>query len=284
MVLRRGPSPLVLCGLLTCLVSLTSSVAAAQKPKQCLASLDRAQEERSRGHLLEARRELLVCSAETCPRAVREDCTSWLTQWQRSIPSVVVAAIDRGRDVADATVSLDGAPWLAQLDGTARDVDPGPHELVVERGTIRQTLHFVAREGEQDRRLVVTLREAEAIPPPRIATPLPARHLEMPIASWILGAVGAAAVGSFAVLGFTGKARMDDLRATCSPRCNPDDVAAADRQLLAADLSLVGGLVSLGAAATFFIVRNAASTRSIPRVSSPRASLVDSRWLLRAEF
>jgi hypothetical protein len=63
------------------------------------------------------------------------------------IPSVVVV-LD-GVAVSEAKVTLDGAPLAVELIGEARPVNPGRHDIVLERGAERATWTMTVADGER---------------------------------------------------------------------------------------------------------------------------------------
>src|SRR4029077_3606050 len=109
----------------------------------CVHRHEDAQVARRSGKLLAARAALLACSREACPDAVRGDCVDWLEEVNRSVPSVVITARDRGADVVEVTVSLDGELVATRLTGSAVEADPGEHHfrLASARGlTVERTV------------------------------------------------------------------------------------------------------------------------------------------------
>ena len=117
-------------------------------------------------------------------------------------------------------------------------------------------VQVVVRIGEKNRAVLATL--APPGPPPPVAppplpppppvapvTPEPDRHV--PAGAWLLGGVGAAALGVFAYFGVAGKNDADNLRATCAPGCAPSRVDAVRAKLVTADVALgVGGHLARG--------------------------------------
>src|SRR5262249_6910200 len=104
----------------------------------CVHRHEDAQLARRTGKLLAARAALPACSREACPGAVRGDCVEWLEEVNRSVPSVVITARDRGLDVVDVRVFLDGELVTTRLTGSALEADPGEHHFrfVAARGPV----------------------------------------------------------------------------------------------------------------------------------------------------
>jgi hypothetical protein len=200
----------------------------------------------------------------------------------RQVPSVVLGARDaQGRDVADARALVDGEPVRDRLDGNPVPLDPGSHVVRFERpGAAPVEVTIVLRAGEKDRPVLATFA-----PPPGAAAPgtpaatgspatgsaapgagvapssapgagapTPAadagaeRGRHVPAGAWILGGLGIVAIGAFGYLGWQGKTDADHLRSTCAPGCDPSQVTHVRTELVAADVSLGVGVVSLGAA------------------------------------
>ncbi len=93
---------------------------------ECVSASEDAQLMRIKGQLRAARANLLVCSQDDCPKIVKQDCTGWLDEVDRAIPTVVLGARDaRGQDLTDVHVAMDGTSLALRLDGKAIPVDPG---------------------------------------------------------------------------------------------------------------------------------------------------------------
>ena len=92
-----------------------------------------------------------------------------MDELDRIMPTIVFAAKDKqGRDVSVVRVTMDGAPLVAKLDGTAVAVDPGEHDFTFEaNGEPPVTQHFVIREGEKSRRETIAIG---GLPPAPVAT------------------------------------------------------------------------------------------------------------------
>ncbi len=98
--------------------------------QQCIEAHTRSQQLRNDKKLVAAKEQLLLCAREACPALVRQACSDLLSTVLTEMPTIAVSIQDgAGRSVVDATVTMDGAPWPHL--GTARDVDPGVHEVGV---------------------------------------------------------------------------------------------------------------------------------------------------------
>lgn len=252
---------------LVALVAAPSSARADDKAA-CVAASEDAQQLRSEGKLLDAREKLLACVRDACPAIVRKDCSDWLGEVDRSIPSVVPSAKDAGgHDVVAAQMFVDGRKVAAHLDGRAVAIDPGAHVLRFDAATGQSVEErVIVREGERNRPIIVLLGPSGAGGTHRAAATDGAAkgRTGVSVASIVLAGVGVAALGSFAYFGVTGRSKVDDLRATCAPNCSATDVDAARTKLIVADVSLGVGVVSLAVAAVLYFTRSdgdAASAR-----------------------
>ena len=91
-----------------------------------------------------------LCAQSGCPSLVAENCRVWLTEVERSVPTVVFGARDfEGNEVFDVRVVIDDARAIERLDGHPVSLDPGSHRIRFERTghpPVAQTV--VAREGK----------------------------------------------------------------------------------------------------------------------------------------
>jgi hypothetical protein len=250
---------------LACLAAITAAgTARADSVHECGSAAERGQRLREKRSLKAAREDFIACAKERCPGAIRVDCSSWLTDVQARIPSIVLRATDRqGHDVVDVKVFVDGELVQQKLDGSRIEIDPGERTLRLEHGTEPPVVKkILAREGEHNRPIDIMLGEPEKKPekPSRPETPVtPVTH-DTPVVPIVLAGVGLVAIGGFAFFAGTGKSELDDLRASCAPRCNPSDVDSAEQKILIGNISLGAGIVALGVAAFLFFTQGSGST------------------------
>src|ERR1700734_702814 len=113
----------VLHGLLsaTCVCLAARAAGAADKAAvACIQSAEDGERAQKAGEILHARELFARCAARECPAMLRRDCSSWLEDADRQIPSIVLGARNaEGHDVVDARASVDGALVREQLDGNA---------------------------------------------------------------------------------------------------------------------------------------------------------------------
>jgi hypothetical protein len=246
-VVRRAVSILVV-------LSLSAPVIAAPDKASCLKAHEEAQKLRTDNKLRDAREKLLVCAADACPSLVKVDCTKWLPEVDRDQPTVIVRAKEGKNDLTDVKVEIDGVIVASYLDGKPIAVDPGAHALKIERsGSTPIEQKLVVASGEKNRLVKVVFA---ALP---VETPSPSPNTESSMLPWVLSGVGAAGIAGFAILGITTRSRISELRGTCAPNCDPGEESSLRTRLILADVSLVIGLASLGAA-TYLFMRPTPST------------------------
>jgi len=248
-------------------LTLPGRVALADEPEtpaaqpdtksECAAAYEASQEQRKAGALLAAREQLRICVRDACPSFVRNECTQWLEEVETSLPSVVLEARRGDQDLDDVKVSIDGKPIADKLSGSAVALDPGAHvfrfEYAGEEPIERRVL---VRVGEKNRRVAVSFAAPETETPPGTPGPVQAdsgKGLNKRTVSYVLGGVGAVALGSFAFFALSGKSDENELGDRCSPNCPDSDVDAVRTKYLVADISLGIGVVALGAGTWFFV-------------------------------
>lgn len=256
-VTRRRRAGLVLTvAMLGASVALPSGVAHADTKQECSDAYYGTQVLRDEGKLEEALIAVKLCVRDACAPFIRDDCTSWQRDLEARLEalaaSVVVLAVDAsGAPLREVTVTLDGAPWLERLDGTARSVRAGTHKLEGRvRGAPPQATSVVLREGEKNHQVKLSFdvegpefRGGGAGPGP-----------------WILGGVGLGALLAGAITGglvldayAVTQDECDDATRTCSQ-------AGLDAQARGRDLGpwttglLVGGGTLVAGAAVWLVV------------------------------
>jgi hypothetical protein len=268
--MRRAASHLP--GLVASLLIAAGPAARAEgvAPRACIAAAEDGQLARYHGKLRSAREAFVRCARPECPDPIHSDCLRWLAEVDTSLPSVVLSAewSDAGddasaRDVLGLEVTVDGEPVANATNGRAVSVDPGEHVIVfTSAGAIPETMKVVIRQGEKNRALRASLAHVE---PPRPSAEVAAAGSTarpVPLASWILGGLGVAAVADGVVWYVVGRDALDDQRASCVHDCSSSAVDAERRKLLVGDISVAAGLVSLGAA-TYLYVRRPELARTL---------------------
>ena len=240
--------------------------AIAQDKTACLDAASKAQKLRNAHTLVEAREQLRICSAATCPAAVQSDCAGWLADVERSLPTVVVSAKNRsGADLFDVKVTVDTAALTSKLNGEAVPMNPGPHAFHFETadGAVLDQ-QVMVREGEKNQEVAVVLGTASptapaapAVPPPMDQTAAstppeaqPAGGAPWKTVGWITGAVGVVGLGVGATFGFI--AMHDKSTAGCDSNavCKPGTVDPIKSAALVSDIGwIAGGVLLAGGAA-----------------------------------
>jgi hypothetical protein len=136
-------------------MSSMANLASAVEPtkQQCVDANSAAQDLRRAGQLRQAREQLVLCVAASCPGPVREDCGQRLGEVDAAMPSIVFEAKDgKGNDVSAVRVTMDGQRLVDQLDGSALQVDPGEHRFTFADagGFVYAERTIVMREGAKD--------------------------------------------------------------------------------------------------------------------------------------
>jgi hypothetical protein len=244
-------------------LTVAGGVARADVADECVAAHAESQRLRHAGKLREAHEKLLVCSRLACPRMVRSECGGWVSEVEALQSSVVFGALDAaGHDLTDVHVMVDGQMLVDHLDGSALDLDPGPHHLRFEHGGRGIEQDIVLREGERARQIVVQFPGGPSQLP--VTTPSPEAPKEpegrpsrpIPVWSFVLGgaAVAAAAVGiTFYVLGFTEEKSLE--AQGCSPRCLPSSTSEIKTRYRVGDILVGTGIVSASASVVVYLTR-----------------------------
>jgi len=138
----------------------------------CLDAVQKGQTLRDAHKLVEARDQFRVCARAECPDVVKGDCTTWVGELDKAVPTVVLAAKDgAGKDALDVTVSADGRPIASTLDGEAVAVDPGMRTFrFVRADGSTATEQVLVKEGDKLKTVAVVLSPG----PPPVSAPAPA--------------------------------------------------------------------------------------------------------------
>lgn len=279
--MRARRSAVIVATLVLASFAPANAIAAPPDKTTCAASYEQAQRLRRSKKLVKARDALLVCVQDSCPEILRTDCTTWLSQVDASLPTVVFEA--RGADgvfLPDVTVSSGGEIVVSHLDGNAIAFDPGERTLRFEHAgakAIEQS--FVVREGEKLQKIAVVFPDIGAPPspsppetkppvktdappapstaPPISVTPPPSRDAGAPSAPipwsvWTLGGFGVAGLGVFGVFAISGYSDVTGKLSRCEPSCSHADVQSVRTRYLIGDVGLVVGALALGGAAYIY--------------------------------
>ncbi len=253
------------------LVLWTVNAAAQDEKHQCISASDQGQQLRDDGKYRLAREAFARCARETCPIPVRQDCVHWLLEVDQSSATIVINAKDnKGNDLADVAVAVDGTSLVTKLDGKPLTVDPGEHTLRFEApGFAPVDEHVVIHAAEKNRAVNVRLTSVAPTTPRsepgpgewqlgpndvgQTPTPTPVRS--PPTLGWLFAGVAVAAFASETYFGVAGmNQRNDDLaRGGCAPHCSAGERSSIQTKFVIADVALGVGVVSSGIAAYFFL-------------------------------
>jgi hypothetical protein len=135
---------------------------------------------------------------------VRDDCTQRLNDVESQLPTVTFSAKDaRGDDVVAVRVTMDGAPFAAELSGVALAADPGVHAFKFEaEGAACVEKQVVLHEGERGRQEKITFADLHApAAPARESTAAVVTPAAEPSSSWSGQKTVAVALGGVGVVG-----------------------------------------------------------------------------------
>lgn len=279
----------------------TAHAADAVTPATCVAANEEAGPLRRAGKLREARAKLRLCSAQTCPVAVRKDCVAGAAQADSDVPTVAFSVQDPdGNDLTAVRISLDGQSVAESLDGKALDVDPGEHVFRFESvGLPTVEKRFVIVEGEKNRRERVQMGEPKPVVAIVAARPAPEAPPPPPNTKRTVGlAVGGgglvvAAVGG--VFGLIATLQWNNAKTACGSTfplsCSEPVAANADRSASIRAGTVADVLVGVGGVAVVTGVTLALlSPTSTPRSATaawtlaPQAGPGMSGFVLRGSF
>jgi hypothetical protein len=141
----------------------------------CLDASESSLALRDRHKLRNARTQLLVCSAASCPGDIRDECIRRVAEINAGMPTIVFEVKDAaGNDLSAVKATMDGEPLAERLEGTALSIDPGDHTFTFDTaGQLRVQKKFVIREGEKDRRERILFGPPTAVTPDPVPTPHP---------------------------------------------------------------------------------------------------------------
>lgn len=239
------------------------AVAAPPTRDACVQSHGKSQELRLDGKLLETRAELRVCAEPSCPEMVRSDCTAWLVETERQIPSfVVVIETDEG-DLTTARAFVDGERLTSTNDDTAYERNPGLHRLRFElegypaiedsvilrqdekRSVVRARFQRTPKADEASNVMSGAKADAPALTGPR----------PIPLTTYIFGGAAIAAGGLAGYFGIKATTDYSDRKDSCAPNCAESDVSTIKRNAMIADIAGGTALLSAGLATYFYVTR-----------------------------
>lgn len=264
MLLNRTAARLILLSwTLGCPRAALADVAA------CVQAHTSGQREAKAGRLKAAAEQFASCVSQDCPATIRGECAEFHKNTERSMPTVIFAALDeQGGDLIQVRVSADDQVLTETLDGRPIAVDPGQHHFKFElpSGQVLES-DVVVREAEKNR--IVSMRERPAPIPTNAASASGGSSPGLPSSFWVASGFGAAALVSFGAFAALGHGKQSTLN-ECAPNCSASsrvDYDAMHRDYLIADLSLGVAVVSAGVA-TWLLLRNDGSSASEPHAAA----------------
>jgi hypothetical protein len=250
-----------LAAVLSC-PAISGVARAAESDDVCLSAPVEGQQLHRKGELRAARERFATCAQESCPAIIVTECTRWLHRVEEAMPSIFVSVRDAAqKDLAGVEVAIDGAPRAA-LSSRAIELDPGAHTVsVTAPGHAATTQQVLLHDGEKNREVRFVFEPPAASP----TTTAPAATAEatapspapdaapVPTGTWILGGIGIVGLAAFAALGTAGLTQRGADH--CATGCSSAQGNAVDAKFLAADVSLLVGVVALGAATVIYFAR-----------------------------
>jgi hypothetical protein len=250
-------------------LSFTPSLAHADNAA-CMDAHRTAQSLRKEQKLIEARSELVTCAGASCPGMVQTDCSGWLGEIAREIPSVIVSAKDEGgHELSDVSVSVDGKIVVQRLDGKPIELNPGAYKFRYQRkGAEPIESEVILQTGVGNRIVEVTFPGG-----------LPEKkRVKTPITTWVLVGVGGAAFASFAYFGLKGRSEYSDAESSCGDAgCRSDETDPIRKKFLIADVSLAISIAAFAGAGYFYVTRPYESAPTAARRSAPTLRFTASR-------
>ncbi len=239
----------------------------------CIAAAERGQELRDGNQHRDARGQFSLCARPECPTRLTVECKRWLSEAEAAIASVRIEPVD-GDDapVTSVRVFVDGKPWTDDAAKEPLLLDPGSHEIRLERaGSPPVTRAVTLAMGERGRVLRIPLaieRETPPAPTAKLTSSPPERDEESGgsiVAPIALGALGVVALGAAGTFWLLGNGELEEARARCTAGCSSSEADGARTKHLIGDVSLGVGVVSLAVATVLLVTRT-------PRRTAPAAT------------
>lgn len=250
---------------------LFGPLARADDKQRCIEASEQAQKLKDEHKLSKAREFFLSCTREGCPGPIVRACTEDLADVERRQPTLVFQARDPdGRDLVGVKVSVDGEERVSSLDGRAIPIDPGVHAVHFDaEGFEPSEQQVVVAEGEKQRIVRANLRKRGSPKEELKREETSKAQGGPPLVGWILAGAGVLSLGAGVGFGLGAQSDIDGLKSSCSPRCSPSDVDPVRTKLLASDILVGVGVVSLAAGA-YFLLFTKAKAPAKPAALAPR--------------
>ena len=260
---------------------LATTTAAHAGSKECVAAADDGQKLRDDGKLNAAREKFILCAAKACPGVVSRQCSQWLVETEKDMPTMTFRALDdEGKETVDVKVLVDGGKVSNTIDAHALALDPGEHKVRFERADGRAIEEKVLlRPGEKNRLIELSFQVKTPPPPPetpKVVTPPPPaaepdRSFHVPLLGWVGLGVGVAGGVMTAAFAISANSAESDLRSTCAPTCDSSQKSSIDTKVVLANVGLGIGIVGLGVAVVTTVLANTGSSSDKPVAKSSAA-------------
>ncbi|MEA2747230.1 MAG: hypothetical protein QOI41_1373 [Myxococcales bacterium] len=256
---------------------LAMTTTAYAGPKECVAAADEGQKLRDDSKLNAAREKFIMCAAKACPGAVSKQCSQWLIETEKDMPTMTFRALDdQGKETIEVKVLVDGAKVSDTIDAHALALDPGEHKVRYERADGRSVEEkILLRPGEKNRLIELTFQVKTVAPPEPVkpVTPPPPppdvdHGFRIPLLGWV--GLGVGVVGGVMTVAFAMSANSSetDLRSTCAPRCDPSLKSSIDTKVALANVGFVVGVTGLGVAVVSTVLANTGNKSEQPVAKS----------------
>ena len=244
-------------------VALASVRARAQNVDRsvCVAAAERGQELRDAKKLRDARGQFALCARSECPAAVSAECKRWHAEAEAALGSISLEVVGaKGERVTNARVSVDGAVWMDEIPAEPIFLDPGSHEIKIERAGSPPVIRNVTLAmGEREKVVKASLVDG---PTTKTKEPEPEKPVKppatssMPVLPIVLGVAGLAAAGTSVTFWLLGNRDLDDARDRCQAGCADSEADSARTKHLVGDVLMGVAIVAVGAAVVLWVTRD----------------------------
>ena len=231
--------------------------ASTERVERCVSEHDSARQLLLQERWLDARTAMSHCAAEECPLAIATDCSAWLDELNRMLPTALLLLEREPNAPAPVRIDLDGRAFSLPDPSAPVELLPGPHRVRLSFSARPPIVRdFVLEKGEKNHieRLAIPALPTTAPPTPALVVQRSATR-PIPLSTY---ALSAGAVASFAgsTAGLVAALReRSDARATCAPSCDPSVRKSIKTRLIVSDLSAALGLTLSALAVYTFAAR-----------------------------